>query len=241
MYHMVEHVAQLVGNVADVEPQLPDALHVVQFHPLHEFHGEDAGGREVPANTRRRDVVPAFLENVPAHLAILSLPREIQFPRQIDAHFLGEPGIIKLGEDLAEMTDKKIHRGDISAGVLEETGVLDLHGDLLAVIGPGGVDLRQGRRGDGLVVKVGEDLLRIRAKVAADDLADLLGGGFARLVLQRAHRLHVVLGDEKLERGNVLAQFDVHTPVLIAKVAHTRGAAIVDAVPLRRLRVRIVA
>ena len=94
--------------------------------------------------------------------------------------------------------------------------MLDFDGDFLAgVFEAGGVDLGEGGGADGAALEVGEEVVEGLAGVVEDHGFDGGEGGDGAFVLEGDECVAPFVGEEVVEGGEVLAEFDEYAAIFL--------------------------
>jgi hypothetical protein len=208
---------------------------VRDLHAVHEVHGHDLAGGQVPVDLGRADarevleVLAEALRVVPL-LGVVGLLEhghaELVQDRRV-GHAAREPRVaIQEGGGLAQ--DGQVQRHD-----RDQARALDLDHHVRAVVELGLVDLpdRRGRDREG--VDHGEDLVHGPHQLVGDDAVGQVGVEGRHLVLQQRHLLDVLQRHQIRTRGEHLPDLHEGRPQLHEAIAQPDRA---PAVPLRRGR-----
>src|SRR5215207_678619 len=184
------HVVEQPGNLAAVYASPLQGLYVCDLHALHVLHDEQAPARQLPDHPGYDHVVPVR-EYPPQVRDRFGLPNEVQLKGQGPSKVVRD----RLQPDprlqARDRLEDSLQRVEVGLDEVGDARVLDLDGNLPAIVYPRAMHLRDGGGGDGLPVERGENFLRWTAQLPGHGLPD----GRVRLrrdpVLERGERCGV--------------------------------------------------
>jgi|GEM_PF-6060419 len=216
-----------LGEVPGKDAERPDAFQVVDAHPVHELHGEQAAPRIAPVDPRDDDI--GKCRHVPGKLfGVLPLLDEIELPADLRGEFLHQAGGVvdrKFRVTALDPPGERLHDGDIVLDRRPDARPLYLHRHFGPVLQHRPVHLGEGGGREGLLLERGEHL-RDGAAVLLDDRPHR-GKGQRGHAVGQCRELGDQLGREEIAaQAHELPELDEGGPELLEGEAHpARGRA----------------
>mmetsp|Transcript_33405 Transcript_33405/g.79192 ORF Transcript_33405/g.79192 Transcript_33405/m.79192 type:complete len:312 (+) Transcript_33405:633-1568(+) len=222
-----DHLGKRLGHeprhVAAPQPEPPHGVAVGDLNPFHELHREDPLAGPVQEVLWDDDLRPhgrargREVGGTPGSVGGLVLKVELLGEVLLD--LVDEPLVVEVGEEPADHADEPLDGRHVDPRHAPQPRVLDLHRERPPVVVARHVHLCEGSARHGLAADLGKQLLGVRAEVLLDRGSDLLPRADGALVQEvLPHRHDVFLREKVIQLPHVLAQLDINSAVLKAKL-----------------------